>query len=254
MIITLCTYTTAIIKDPPRQTLSRIPRRTFRSGLTAIYISFTSDPFTSISNPFYYTSPQMKDALTVVIRPLQVQDCAAAAQIWRDGLEQSAASINILLRPCFAHYMAAYGDEAMSETGDVGVNGSNLPVFWNGTDRVMLCAFLSENPDTCVGVVGVKIGPSFKDEEPGATEASIWRMSVDGTVRRRGIGLKLMEAAQQWAKEHGCTSMGLWTVNKIAASFYCDKCGFAEVPNQCSWYAANIKLTPNVLRYTKELA
>jgi ribosomal protein S18 acetylase RimI-like enzyme len=147
--------------------------------------------------------------------------------------------------------MKEYGEEATSASGDVGPNGSNLMEFWGDKeDRVMLVATLAEDPDVVVGAVAVKKGPSYSDVEPESTEASIWRMSVSSNVRRRGLGKKLMQAAEEWARDkYHCTSMGLWTANAVAGKFYCDKAGFEVVPTE-DMYSPHLK----PLRYSKSLA
>jgi GNAT superfamily N-acetyltransferase len=38
--------------------------------------------------------------------------------------------------------------------------------------------------------------------------------------RGHGIATKLMSASEDWARKHGCTKIGLWPINPIAANFY----------------------------------
>ena len=121
--------------------------------------------------------------------------------------------------------MEEYGEEAMRPDGDVGPCGSNLVTNWIScnTDRTMLVACLE---DKCVGCVCVKVGSDIQKAEPNSTVASIWRLSVDEAVRRRGYGKALMDAAEEWARKQGCTQMCLETANPTAGKFYTETMGY----------------------------
>jgi len=43
--------------------------------------------------------------------------------------------------------------------------------------------------------------------------ATIWRLAVHNSIRRQGLGKKLMEVAEAYAKEHGMTRVILYTGN-----------------------------------------
>lgn len=190
----------------------------------------------------------------VIIRPMKKEDEVDVAEIWLEGLSQTADSMFVLFRPTTQNKMKLYGEAATSEAGDIGPNGSKLMEFWgNKDDRVMLVACLSEEPDKVVGAVGVKKGASYSDKEPESTQASLWRMSASSQVRRRGLGEKLMQAADEWARDkYHCTSMGPWTSNGIAAKFYCEKGGFELSPGQVEWYDAFSPIA-KPLQYAKNL-
>jgi ribosomal protein S18 acetylase RimI-like enzyme len=198
----------------------------------------------------------------ITIRPLRKEDEATVAELWLKGLSQTSESISFpLLRPYVDNKMNKYAAMATSETGDVGPKGCNLMEKWsNKKDRVMLVACMrllvddDNKKEVVVGSVGVKKGLGYgDDEEIDSTEASIWRMSVSSQVRRQGLGQKLMQAAEAHAKnEYGCTGMGLWTANTIAAKFYSVKCGFHLVEGKGNWYDA-ISPFPKVSQYKKDL-
>jgi ribosomal protein S18 acetylase RimI-like enzyme len=68
------------------------------------------------------------------------------------------------------------------------------------------------------------------DAMPG--EASIWRLSVDGSARRLGVGRLLMAEAERWAAEHGCAHVSLVTGNADSQAFY-RRLGYAvEAPQR----------------------
>ena len=56
-------------------------------------------------------------------------------------------------------------------------------------------------------------------EEP-AGEASVWRLSVEPSVRKHGVGRALMEAAEAYAVEHHAKHMSLITGNEQSRKFY----------------------------------
>lgn len=168
---------------------------------------------------------------SVIVRPIKAGDAAAVAQIWRDGLAQTAEGLEEPMRSKMLQGMEEYGANAMREDGDVGPNGCKLMEFWGKEGCVMLVVCLPENPNEVVGAVGVKQGLTYDNVEPDSKEASIWRMSVSSKVRRRGLGRALMKAADEYAQaKFGCTKMGLLTANDIAAKFYTEKVGFQVVP------------------------
>jgi GNAT superfamily N-acetyltransferase len=124
--------------------------------------------------------------------------------------------------------MKKYGDHAMLPDGDVGPDGENLISNWiSKEDRIMFVALQGLK---CVGCVGVKVGTDIEKQESGSVVASIWRLSVDERARRQGVGMALMCAAEDWARQQGCSSMSLKSANKIAAKFYVEKAGYKEEP------------------------
>jgi GNAT superfamily N-acetyltransferase len=188
----------------------------------------------------------------VVVRTMKQVDASQVAEIWRNGLAQTAGSYGLVpMRLIMGYAIEQYGNEAMKPKGDVGPQGSNLIDAWmKNDDRTMLVA--TSYSGVIVGCIGVKIGFDMKQQQPGSTVASVWRMSVAETWRRRGVGLLLMQAAEEWARRQGCTSMILETTNKLAAQFYVNKAGYREDP-----FPKDISLVHHYLglvkTYTKSL-
>lgn len=189
----------------------------------------------------------------VVVRKMEEKDAAAVCKLWVDGLAQTSENVFWPVRSIPENHMKEYAKHATSSEGDVGPDGANLMGYWgNKTDRCMLVATLTDDPETVVGSVAVKKGMEYSDEEPEATVGSIWRMSVSPSVRRKGLGHKLMQSAESIAKtEYECTSMGLWTGNVVAAQFYCKKCGFRILEGQENWYDF-LNPFPVPLKYVKD--
>jgi GNAT superfamily N-acetyltransferase len=172
----------------------------------------------------------------VTIRPFQQSDQADVARIWFAGIEQSRQAVPWFMQKWLMEGMYRMVGSSMSETGDVGPNGSNLmQTYGNQEDRCMFVACTTSTPGTgtgtgtggdddppvvVVGCCAVKKGMDETKPEPDSDCGSIWRMSVDDNYRGYGIGTKLMSASEDWAQTHGCTRMGLWTINPVAANFY----------------------------------
>jgi len=192
----------------------------------------------------------------VSVRPLTAQDAAAVAQIWKDGLQQTAEASPWWIRTKMVDGMHKYGESALKEDGDVGPNGINLMPKWNAkATRRMFVAVLDDNNERVVGAVGVRKGYEENEEhDPDCKLASIWRMSVDTSVRRQGVGLALIEKAEDWARENKCTRMKLVTANPVAGRFYVEKAGYeirqAKETATCWWWWQNI---PQPWRSTHEI-
>ena len=52
------------------------------------------------------------------------------------------------------------------------------------------------------------------------TTFSVWKMSVAEESRGRGVGRKLLEAGESWAKENGCVKMVMVTANPRRWNFF----------------------------------
>lgn len=160
------------------------------------------------------------------------EDAPYVAEIWKLGLAQTSQSYNfVLLKTLMGYALEHYGQHAMTPEGDVGPEGKNLVDAWmNQNDRTMLVATDASTEGLhTVGCIGVKIGKDMTKQETGSTVASVWRMSVAEAFRRQGVGLSLMHAAEEWARQQGCSAVILETTNKIAAQFYI-KAGYREEP------------------------
>merc|ERR1711937_342506 len=74
-----------------------------------------------------------------------------------------------------------------------------------------------------VGCCGVKRGTDEqKDvEDPEKTDVfSVWRLSVSEDARGEGLGRKLMDHVEEWARLRGGKKMQLFTGNPAASKFY----------------------------------
>lgn len=82
------------------------------------------------------------------------------------------------------------------------------------------------------GWIGVFI---YRSVEADA-RAEITGLVVDEGVRSQGIGPKLLERAEEWARERGCTAVGLRSnvIRDRAHAFY-ERLGFEHVKTQKSF-------------------
>lgn len=176
---------------------------------------------------------------------MQSRDVEQVARIWRDGLQQTidalCTGIFAMLRPLAEYITNLAARVALSPHGDIGPRGSNLLQRWSESLNEDRCMFVvvvigaeaspqnttTENDDKygdleerVVGCIGVKRGMGEHHADPTSPWASIWRMSVDARYRRCGLGTRLMEAAEDWARSKSCDAMILVTINPLAAIFY----------------------------------
>ena len=90
-----------------------------------------------------------------------------------------------------------------------------------GDDRVI---FVAEQDGRWVGsVTGLTPDPGGSDR-PGLLLVA---MFVDGTVRRRGVGVALVESIVDWARARDAARLTLWvtSTNEAALALY-SRCGF----------------------------
>jgi ribosomal protein S18 acetylase RimI-like enzyme len=193
---------------------------------------------------------------TVTIRPLEQADQAAVARIWYDGIEQSRQAVPWFLQNWLMEGMYKMVSGSMSETGDVGPNGNNLlETYGRQEDRCMFVACTGDAPEVVVvGCCAIKKGMDETKAEPDSDIGSIWRMSVDDNYRGYGIATKLMSASEDWARIHGCSKMGLWTINPVAANFYMKRMQYTKTDEHYftdNWF---LKLfVPPSAKYEKPL-
>lgn len=163
---------------------------------------------------------------TVTIRSMSEADCSEIADIWLQGLEQTAEGLETDVASQVRASMQQYGEKACSLEGDVGPEGCFLYERWNGKPAAIM--YVAEYEGRVVGSVAVQQGMDLGEPHDDSTVASIWRMSVSNNVRRKGVGQKLMETAEAWAKSRSCTCIQLYTANLVAGAFY-EKLGFDVV-------------------------
>ncbi len=88
-----------------------------------------------------------------------------------------------------------------------------------------LAYFVALAEGRIVGCVCVKSGHTLvKEAERGVAEspleASVWRLSVDASARRLGVGKALMAEAEAHARGRGCKFVSLITGNEDSRRFY----------------------------------
>ena len=153
-------------------------------------------------------------------------DAKPLTELWVKGLDQTSNAKYWWVRKWWKDMFDRYAAKATSPDGDMGPDGSNLEQNWCGdeTNRGMLVAeVVSENkPSILVGCCGIIRGTDSSPKKIDANETtfSIWKMSVDENCQGKGIGGKLMKAAEDWAKTNGCFKLRMITTNPIASWFY----------------------------------
>lgn len=181
----------------------------------------------------------------VMIRNMEEADAPDIARIWFDGLEQTVQSVKDPDKVEEARRnLRDYGEKACSESGDIGPKGSYLFARWGGERMAM---FVAQYHGRVVGSVAVQMGMDFGKPSEESKVASIWRMTVCSSVRRKGVGMKLMQETEKWVHTHGGTEIRLYTANVAAAAFYI-KNGFKEIP-----YKVEHHLDPPIKLYKKDL-
>ena len=152
------------------------------------------------------------------------------SNIWVSGLDQTVNSKWWPTRPIWKFFFNRMAEYAVEESGDVGPNGQNLSNHWcdDTGNRCMLVAEMTlecENTlnSRIVGCIAVVRGTNSNNNikvENTETTFSVWKMSVSEEYRRMGIGKKLLDAGEKWAKNNGCKNMRMITANPIASTFY----------------------------------
>jgi ribosomal protein S18 acetylase RimI-like enzyme len=158
----------------------------------------------------------------ITIRRLQEKDGPIVAKIWVNGLSQTIENWSAPWRPLLRW---AFNKEVVSTTsddGDIGPKGANLMVKWMMADDRTFLVMAEIDDGTVGGCVGVRRdkGQSHDTNDKQSKIASIWRLSVAETARRRGVATQLMAAAEEWAKSIGCESMWLMCGNPRGQDFY----------------------------------
>jgi GNAT superfamily N-acetyltransferase len=193
--------------------------------------------------------PGADGSTSTSIRPFAPGDSAAVAAIWVSGLRQTVDSTAGVKSLLMRHAMECLERDATSDEGDVGPDGANLAAHWCSRDgREMLVATLGSE-DVVVGCCGVIRGTDERRPAPdGCDVCSVWRVSVVESARRRGVGMALMGAAEDWARAQGCGRMRLVTGNPVAATFYIDAMHYQRPgwrwdrlrPRYVMWFEKNL--------------
>lgn len=85
--------------------------------------------------------------------------------------------------------------------------------------------YVAETEGVVVGCVAVKSVHALAAEKSKKApemqgEASVWRLTVAPEARKLGVGRLLMQKAESWARENGCTHVSLITGNEESQRFY----------------------------------
>lgn len=191
----------------------------------------------------------------VTIRILDEDDKAEVCQIWVNGLNQSRLVVPRIFCPWFMSTMNAMRDVVLLETGDIGPNGNNLLHTYAGKDDRCMFVTCIGTPQVIVGCCAVKKGMDETKSEPKSQIGSIWRMSVDEKYQGHGIATKLMATCEDWSRKVGCTKMGLYTINPVAANFYVNRIEYRSVDHFHVFKNVIVKLViPPVHRYEKSIS
>ena len=92
--------------------------------------------------------------------------------------------------------------------------------------------FVADHEGRVVGWVHVFIS-EYVELDPFAV---IGGLVVGRAYRRRGIGRLLMNHAEKWAKENGCSIVRLWsTISRTGAHEFYQELGYAKVKTQHSF-------------------
>mmetsp|Transcript_11324 Transcript_11324/g.17466 ORF Transcript_11324/g.17466 Transcript_11324/m.17466 type:complete len:231 (-) Transcript_11324:232-924(-) len=192
----------------------------------------------------------------IFVQPMKSEDASAIAEIWAEGVLQIAETVPFYFKGPVLQEAKKCRDGALMYDGDVGPQGVNLLEYWKEEGRVMFVAVFEDNPAKVVGCVGVQLGCKPDEIDTKSEIGSIWKLSVDQSVRRRGVGKALVEEAESWAKSRDCKSMRLVTANFTAATFYCEKMGYVKEPVDWTWNSirpGHILGRPTPLWYCKSL-
>jgi GNAT superfamily N-acetyltransferase len=87
-------------------------------------------------------------------------------------------------------------------------------------------AYVAEVDGRVAGFLGLQSGWTYEHERP---YARIISLVVDSTVRRRGVGARLVEFAEEWARERGACALMLNTnVRRTEAHLFYESVGFSR--------------------------
>jgi ribosomal protein S18 acetylase RimI-like enzyme len=185
--------------------------------------------------------PKPDDSSRIVVKPLMSIDCDAVIDIWLSGLKQTSMSFGALsrIRRKMHVGLKQYGERATAADGDM--NPSAILAEWANSDILGKIMFVAHVGDLVVGLCGVARGCTQAGDDSDSAipknTFSLWRMSVSPAARRMGVGAKLCDAVEEFARKKGGERMRCVTANPLAARFYQSR-GFVEVAPHpiAAWY------------------
>lgn len=155
----------------------------------------------------------------VFVRPFQVQDQSYVVQLYRDSLawytsENSAAGIPSVLK--------SLADSRCGPDGDLH---DVQKTYQTGDKRRNFFVAVDQATNKIVGFVGAIPSIEFNPDE----YMELVRMAVDVRYRGVGVGLKLVQAFESWARDQGYGKVNLTTLDGMrpAMRFY-PKHGYIE--------------------------
>lgn len=108
---------------------------------------------------------------------------------------------------------------------------------------------VAESDGSVVGWIGIRVETTFVE----GFGADLEGLVVDESVRSRGIGKLLLEAAESWARERGCSEMRVRSnvLRERAHSFY-ERQGYSTIKAQFNFpktalvLGGRLKVTPSI--------
>ena len=131
----------------------------------------------------------MSGQSTVNIRSFVPGDLAQVHELFANGLLEFAGEVEDGVR----RYIAKALEDDLAD----------IPAHYLSHPRGNF--WVAELDESVVGIVGIQ--PTEQEEE-----AELRRMSVSSTVRRQGIGRRLLETTEDFCREKGYSRIGLSTV------------------------------------------
>jgi aminoglycoside 6'-N-acetyltransferase I len=112
------------------------------------------------------------------------------------------------------------------------------PILAGDTPGAMpLINFVAEAPDgTLTGFAEIDLRSHADGCDPGRPVGYLEGWYVSGEYRRLGLGRRLLTAAEDWARNHGCVEMAsdTWIDNEVSQNCH-EALGF-EVVDRCVHY------------------
>ena len=136
---------------------------------------------------------------SVNIRDFHPTDLQQARELFASGLMEFAGEMEQVVR--------RYVEHALQD------DMSDIPAHYQSNSRVNF--WVAESEQSVVGIVGIQ--PTENEDE-----AELRRMSVSSSVRRRGLGRRLLETTENFCRDQGYRRIVLSTVDILqpALSMY----------------------------------
>ena len=143
----------------------------------------------------------------LLIRKFEPKDQKQAAELYNVGKDTYSDL------PIYRDMLKYRFHERLSPGGDMyDIQAAYM------SDDGKSCFWVAEVENKIVGIIGAIPSTKFNP----LTHVELVRMSVDSTVRRMGVGSRLIGVLEDWAKDNGYHSVNLYTLGamKLARSLY----------------------------------